>query len=67
MPQVLILAAVGAAAYAGFRALARLGEHLSQGLGRSEDVRERAAAVVRHKDGGNLEYDPVSGVYRPVK
>jgi hypothetical protein len=34
---------------------------------RAEDERRRAAARLREKDMGALEYDPISGVYRPVR
>ena len=69
MPQVFLLAALGAGLYAGYRALARMGEHVAAELKRSEDaVRQRAAAkaTARGKDLGTLEFDPKSGVYKPV-
>jgi hypothetical protein len=34
---------------------------------RAEDQMQRAAARSLEKDMGALEYDPISGVYRPVR
>ena len=69
MPQVILLAAIGAGLYAGFRALARVGEHLAAELRlREEAVRQRATAkaATGSKNLGTLEFDPKSGVYKPV-
>ena len=69
MPQVILLAALGAGLYAGIRALARVGEHIAAELKSREDaLRKRAAAKATSgsKDLGTLEFDPKSGVYKPV-
>ncbi len=63
MPHLLGLMLIGAGLYAGYRALARI-------AGRTDEM-QRAEAEVRQpivpeKHLGTLEYDPVSGVYRPV-
>ena len=70
MPQVLLLAALGAGLYAGYRALVRASVAMTAELKRSEDeLRQRAAAQrpgrSDEKDLGTLEFDPRSGVYKP--
>ena len=72
MPQFFILAAIGAGLYAGYRVLANAAAAMAADMKRGEDeARQRAAA--RHaaspageKDLGTLEFDPRSGVYKPV-
>lgn len=67
MPQWVVLAAIGAGLYAGYRALMRVGGQLADDLKRSEEeVRARATAQ-SEKDLGSLEYDPASGVYKPAR
>lgn len=69
MPQVMLLAAIGAGIYAGYRALVRAGEKLAADLKRGDDEQRANAAAaeksVMEKDLGSLEYDPRSGVYKP--
>lgn len=66
MPQFLILAAVGAGLYAGFRALKSVGEKMAADMQRAQDdLRQRAEARSDAKDLGTLAYDPVSGEYKP--
>lgn len=68
MPQVFVLAALGAGLYAGYRALMRVSEAWAAELKRSEnDSRSRASMTEAEKDLGTLEYDPRSGVYKPSK
>ncbi len=68
MPQLVVLAAIGAGLYAGYKALARAGARMAEDLKRSEqELRARAAANAGAKDLGTLEYDPMSGVYKPVQ
>ena len=66
MPQVVLLAAIGAGVYAGYRALMRMGERVAAELKRGEDELRQKAAAAAEKDLGPLEYDPGRGVYRPV-
>ena len=66
MPQVVLLAAIGAGVYAGYRALMRAGERFAAELRRSEDEARQRAAMGPEKDLGTLEFDPRSGVYKPV-
>lgn len=66
MPQLIFLAALGAGAYAGYRWLKKTAEEMTAEMQKAEvDVRERRQAG-HAKDLGALEYDPKSGVYRPV-
>jgi hypothetical protein len=68
MPQFLILAAVGAGLYAGYRALRSVGEKMAADMQKAQDeLRQRAAARNDAKDLGTLSYDPISGEYKPVK
>lgn len=71
MPQVVLLAAIGGALYAGYRAFARVSEVISAELRRAE----QSAAVRRSqtagdgsaaRDLGTLQLDPNSGVYKPA-
>ena len=67
MPQIVVLAAIGAGLYAGYRALVRASEAMAAQLERSKaEARQRATAQSGEKDLGTLEYDPRSGVYKPV-
>jgi hypothetical protein len=68
MPQLMILALVGAGLYAGYRWLSRSARELAAEVRRAEDeLRARAAGSALEKDMGRLEYDPASGVYRPTR
>jgi hypothetical protein len=62
MPQLILIAAVGAGAYAGYRWLKKASEELRAA---TVEARDRRTAV-QAKDLGALELDPKSGVYRPV-
>ena len=64
MPQLVVLAAIGAGLYAGSRLLSFFASHL-QDHPEVQAARERATNNVVTKDLGQLEYDPASGVYRP--
>jgi hypothetical protein len=66
MPQLVVLALVGAGLYAGYRWFARTSERLATEVKRTEDELRRRAQVAA-KEMGTLEYDPASGVYRPSK
>ena len=63
MPQLLIVALLGAGLYAGYRWYARAAKELAADIKRSQDDVMRTAGL---KDMGRLEYDPATGVYRPV-
>jgi hypothetical protein len=65
MPQLVILALVGAGLYAGYRWFTRTTKEIAAEIRRTEDELRQRAHVV--KDLGALEYDPASGVYRPSK
>jgi hypothetical protein len=65
MPQLVLLAAVGAGAYAGYRWLRRAAAQMQADFKAAEvEVKEQAGAA-RAKNLGALEYDPVTGQYRP--
>jgi hypothetical protein len=63
----MVLALVGAGIYAGYRWLWRPARMIVAEVRRAEDEMRRAAARSVEKDMGALEYDPISGVYRPVR
>jgi hypothetical protein len=68
VPQVIVLALLGAGLYAGHRWLARTSHEIAAELHRAEDaLRQSPAGRPLEKDLGTLEYDPASGVYKPVK
>jgi hypothetical protein len=63
MPHVVALVLLGAGLYAGYRAFVRVASRMQAELEHVE-AEARTSAVIE-KDLGTLEYDPVSGVYRP--
>jgi len=64
MPHLVGLMLIGAGLYAGYRALAHIASRATDELQRAEvEVRQRS---VPETNLGRLEYDPISGVYRPV-
>jgi hypothetical protein len=66
MPQVIALALLGAGVYAGYRWFARTARTFGEQMQRGEGELPQQAAGRIEKNLGALEYDPVSGVYRPV-
>jgi hypothetical protein len=67
MPQLVLLAAIGAGAYAGYRWLRRTAEQIHADMKAAEvEVKERTGAA-RAKDLGALEFDPASGQYKPAR
>jgi type II secretory pathway component PulJ len=69
MPQVVLLAAIGGALYAGYRALARVSEAMTAELRRTEEAAARRRTdsdATAARDLGTLEFDPSSGVYKPT-
>jgi hypothetical protein len=68
VPQLLVVAMLGAGLYAGYRWLARASRQMVEELQRAQDdMQRRTAGAVIEKDLGALEYDPATGVYRPAK
>jgi hypothetical protein len=68
VPQLIVMALVGAGLYAGYRWLSRSAKEITAEVKRTEDeLLRRAAGRALEKDMGRLEYDPASGVYRPVE
>lgn len=66
MPQLVVLAAIGAGLYAGSRLLSFIANQMQE-RAESQTIREPTTGKVVAKDLGQLEYDPVAGVYRPSK
>lgn len=67
MPQVIVLALLGAGFYAGYRWLARAARDMALEMQRADDEQRPGAAGRIEKDLGRLEYDQAAGVYRPVR
>ena len=68
MPQLIVLALVGAGLYAGYRWYARTVKEVTAQIRRTEDeLLRKASGTALEKDMGVLEYDPASGVYRPKR
>lgn len=68
MPQLVVLALVGAGLTAGYRWYARTVKEVTAQIRRTEDeLLRKASGAALEKDMGVLEYDPASGVYRPQR
>jgi type II secretory pathway component PulJ len=68
MPQLVVLALLGAGLYAGYRWVVRSSERIAAEVRRAEEeLRQRATGGALEKDMGALEYDATSGVYRPAR
>jgi len=68
MPQLIVIALIGAGFYAAYRWMRQASDAIAAELNRAEDdLRRRAAGGRIEKDLGRLEYDPTTGVYRPQK
>ena len=66
MPQVIALALLGAGLYAGYRWFRRTAREIGAEMQRGEEELGQRATGRIEKNLGALEYDPASGVYRPV-
>jgi hypothetical protein len=64
---VIVLALLGAGAYMGYRWVVRTSREIAAEMQRAQDELRRGAPPPVERDLGRLEYDPQSGVYRPVK
>jgi hypothetical protein len=69
MPQLAVLALVGAGLYAGYRWVARtLQAEAAAAQRQAEEMLRRASEAARiPKDLGTLEWDEQAQVYRPAK
>jgi hypothetical protein len=67
MPQVIALGLLGAGLYAGYRWLTRAAREIAAHVQPAEEAVRQEAAGRIEKNLGALEYDPASGVYRPVR
>ena len=67
MPHMIALALLGAGVYAGYRWLKRTVHEIEAQMRRTEvELRQKATGRIE-KDMGTLEYDLVSGVYKPIR
>ena len=67
VPQLFVVAMLGAGLYAGYRWLARASSEMAAELQRSQDDLQRRSGRAIEKDLGALEFDPSTGVYRPAE
>ncbi len=67
MPQLVVVALLGAGLYAGYRFVARAAQRMAEEAKRAQEDLMRQASGAVEKNLGKLEYDPASGVYRPSK
>ena len=67
VPQIFVLALVGAGLYAGYRWLTQATNEITADVRTAEEELRRRTAGALEKDMGTLEYDPASGVYRPKR
>jgi hypothetical protein len=67
VPQLMVLALVGAGIYAGYRWFWRPARMVAAEVRRAGEEIQRASGRTLEKDMGRLEYDPISGVYRPSR
>jgi hypothetical protein len=67
VPQIFVLALVGAGLYAGYRWLTQATNEITADVRTTEEELRRRAAGALEKDMGALEYDPATGVYRPKR
>jgi hypothetical protein len=60
MPQIMALAFIGAGLYAGYRWVKGAASAVA------EEITSKSQTAASEKDLGSLEFDPKSGVYKPV-
>lgn len=66
MPQLMALAFIGAGLYAGYRFVKSAASVITAEL-KPKAQQPKTQPGVIEKDLGALEFDPKSGVYKPVK
>jgi hypothetical protein len=67
VPQLFVLAVVGAGLYAGYRWLTQGTQEITVDVRTAEEELRRRASGALEKDMGALEYDAATGVYRPKR
>ena len=68
MPHLIAVALIGAGMMAGLRIVLKLAESLQAGVEAANPARPDASVGgIEAKDLGALEFDSVSGVYKPAK
>lgn len=65
MPQLVVVALLGAGLYAGYRWISRAARQVLEEAERAQRAQAQRAEAVVIKDLGALELDPASGVYKP--
>lgn len=65
MPQLVLVALLGAGVYAGYRWVTKTARQMLDEAERAREEQARRAPAVVTKDLGPLELDPASGVYKP--
>ena len=65
MPQLVVVALLGAGLYVGYRWVARTARQMLDEAEQTRADETRRSAGVVTKDLGALELDPASGVYKP--
>lgn len=66
MPQLVIVALLGAGLYAGYRYVAATAQRMADEARRAQEDLMRQASGAVEKNLGKLEYDPATGVYKPA-
>jgi hypothetical protein len=67
VPHVIALTLLGAGLYAGYRWFARTAREIGAEMRRAEDELRQHATGRIEKNLGTLQYDPASGLYRPMR
>ena len=67
MPQLVVLALLGAGAFAGYRLIQRASREIAAELRRAREELRGGTPAPTERDLGRLEYDAKTGVYRPAK
>jgi hypothetical protein len=67
VPHVIALTLLGAGLFAGYRWFTRTAREIGAEMRRAEDELRQHATGRIEKNLGTLQYDPASGVYRPVR
>lgn len=65
MPPLIVALLLGAGTYAGYRTARRFLVRASADRHDAEVSPGESGAAIGEKDLGTLQYDPVTGVYRP--
>lgn len=67
MPQVIALAIAGAGLFASYKWISREVRRVLAQMEAEDELQRAPAKTVTPKDLGTLEWDPETGVYRPIR